>query len=155
MSFDNEQLINTEDISQHTIAEGTKIVASEIVKNKLFKVLKPETGVLNINFNFENGMSATENYYFKNTKSLILPKNPKSTITITPVNTKQGIYTISLYTEQLSKDVFLSIDDSSTKFNANGFDLLPGTTKEITMTTSLSLMEVKKRITYQSMNNIK
>ena len=155
MSFDNEQLINTEDISQHTIAEGTKIVASEIFKNKLFKVLKPETGVLNINFNFENGMSATENYYFKNTKSLVLPKNPKLTITITPVNTKQGIYTISLYTEQLSKDVFLSIDDSSTKFNANGFDLLPGTTKEITMTTSLSLMEVKKRITYQSMNNIK
>ncbi len=71
-----------------------------------------------------------ETYYFNKPKNLNLP--------LAKINYKvkkeDGKYTITMNSKQLAKDVFIEIPTQGARFTDNFFDLLPGVTKSIIIT---------------------
>jgi len=70
-------------------------------------------------------------YFFNKTKDLNLPQ-PSLRISLKEV---KGTYELTLKSEKLAKDVFVEIPVHGTQFTDNFFDLLPGETKKIQIST--------------------
>ncbi|HET6990233.1 MAG TPA: glycoside hydrolase family 2 protein, partial [Bacteroidia bacterium] len=142
-------------IARTTVYAGRSMMVLGFPKNMLFDELKPEQGVMNVVFSYEGDKSVSTKYYFAKTKSLDLPKDPGIVTDVVPVVGKPGAFTLTLRTVSLAKNVYMSIDDAGTKFSDNGFDLMAGETKDIVITTSLSLDELKTRLKLQTMNDFR
>lgn len=69
-------------------------------------------------------------HFFGYTKDL---KLPETTVKYT-VKSLDGRCEVTLNTRQLAKDVFVQIPIQGARFSDNFFDLLPGETKKITIT---------------------
>jgi beta-mannosidase len=137
-----------------TINAGRSNMVIGFEKKQLFDTLKPESAVLHVVFNYENNKSIGENHFFVPAKSLKLTKDPGLVNDIVPVAGKPGTYTITLRTVSLAKNVYLSLNDPKATFSDNGFDMLAGDTKDVTITTSLSLAELKAALKIQTMNTL-
>jgi beta-mannosidase len=135
-----------------TINAGRSNMVIGFDKKQLFDTLKPENAVLHVVFNYENNRNVSNNHFFVNTKSLKLAKDPGLVHDIVPVAGKPGSYTVTLRTVSLAKNVYLSLNDPKATFTDNGFDMLAGETKDVTITTSLSLAELKAALKIQTMN---
>ncbi len=153
MSFAGESARNK--VMHTIILPSTSKMVLGFKKNDLFETLAAEKGVMSVIFYYENGKNASEFYYFTNTKSLALEKEPGITYDIAPKSNANGSYTITLRTISLAKNIYLSIDEAQTKFSDNGFDLLPKATKEVEIESPLSLEDLKKRLKIQLMNNFR
>ncbi len=137
-----------------TIYTGRSSMVFGFEKKQLLDTLDPENGVLHLIFSYENNKSVTTNYYFANTKSLALAKDPGLMSDIVPVAGKAGTYTVTLRTVSLAKNVYLSFNDPKATFSDNGFDMLAGETKDVIITTSLSLEQLKAGMRIQTMNSL-
>lgn len=84
-----------------------------------------------------------ETYFFCPTRELALPK----TAITCKVKQKEGIYEVTLNSPKLAKDVFVEIPVQGARFSDNFFDLLPGETKKITITSPLLKKEEKANVT--------
>jgi beta-mannosidase len=138
-----------------TVYTGRSSMVLGFERKQFFDTLKPQNAVLHMVFNYENNKSITANYYFANTKSLNLSKDPGLVKDIVPVVGKPGSYTVTLRTVSLAKNVYLSFNDAKATFSDNGFDMMPGETKEVIITTSLSLEQLKAALKIQMMNSFR
>lgn len=117
------------DVSANTSAcifedKVSAFVASEQSKNCFLQLtLKDKSG----------RMIAAETYFFAHTKELALPQ------TIVTYKQKQtdGSCELVLISPKLAKDVFIEVPIQGARFSDNFFDLLPGETKKITVTSPL------------------
>ena len=74
-----------------------------------------------------------ENYFFQRTKDLSL----QPTSIVTKVKQMEGSCEVTLSSRQLAKDVFIEIPLQGVRFSDNFFDLLPGETKKVVITSPL------------------
>jgi len=86
--------------------------------------------------------------YFEPVKELELPR-PKIEYKI---EENEEAYVISLQSDLLAKNVFLSIGSENGFFSDNYFDLLPNETVEIHLQTTLSLEKLKKVLRFQTLD---
>ncbi len=130
--------------------------SSELVigfSRKMFlDTLAPENAVMNVVFNYENGRSVTTKYYFVSPKALALVKDPGVSFDVASVKNTDGTLTVSVQTVSVAKNVYLLIDDASTSFRNNGFDLLPGQAADVKVKTKLSPEELRKRLNVRTLN---
>lgn len=70
-------------------------------------------------------------------------KLEKPTIVVT---VDQHAGTVTLKTDKLAKDVYLSVDDLDVKFSDNYFDLLPGTFKSVSILNGINVSKIQSRI---------
>jgi beta-mannosidase len=122
-------------------------------KKALLDTLSPTKGVLHVIFSYDNKV-ARKDYYFVNTKSLALTKDPRLTTDVSTVRNADGTLTLTLTAISLAKNVYLTLDDADSKFSDNGFDLLPNETREIQITTKLSIDEVRNKLKVQTINSL-
>ncbi|CAN5914431.1 glycoside hydrolase family 2 protein [soil metagenome] len=137
-----------------TAYTGRSMMVLGFQKKEFFEKLDKEKGVLHLVLNYENNAAIISNYYFAPTKSLALTKDPGVATDITAVTGKAGTYTIALRTVSLAKNVYLSFNDPNATFSDNGFDMLAGETKDVIITTSLSLEKLKTELKIQMMNTL-
>lgn len=133
---------------------GRSIMVLGFQKKEFFDRIAPEKGVLHLVLNYENEKTIASNHYFANTKSLKLVKDPGLINDIVPVAGKPGSYTITLRTVSLAKNIYLSLNDPKATFSDNGFDMLAGETKDVIITTTLSLEQLKTEMKIQMMNSL-
>ena len=87
-------------------------------------------------------MLAQEVYFFEPTKNLNLPQ---ATISY-KLKQADGKCELTLSSAQLAKDVFIQIPIQGARFSDNFFDLLPGETKKITITSPLLNKQEKPQV---------
>ncbi len=73
-------------------------------------------------------------FYFRPVKELYLP-SPKVDY---DVSAKEGGFIIKLKSEELAKNVFLTIEDEDGFFSDNYFDMLPGTKVTVELNTKIA-----------------
>ena len=76
---------------------------------------------------------ADENYFFQRTKDLLL----QPTSIVSKVKQIDGSCEVTLSSSKLAKDVFIEIPLQGARFSDNFFDLLPGETKKVVITSPL------------------
>nr|WP_320117401.1 glycoside hydrolase family 2 protein [uncultured Marinifilum sp.] len=86
--------------------------------------------------------------YFKPVKELNLPR-PKVDYKI---NESEGGFVLSLKTDVLAKNIFLSVGEEDVFFSDNYFDLLPNDTIELKIDTKLSLNKLKEVLKIQTLD---
>lgn len=123
-------------------------------KKLLLDSLAAENGVLKVSFQYENGKSVSATHYFTSPKNLKLNKDPGITTEVKASEKNQGTFLITVQSKSFAKDVYLSVDDQTTRFSANGFDLAPGEVKTITIHSSASIDEIRKQLKIRSMNGM-
>lgn len=97
----------------------------------------------------ENGQFIANNvFYFRPVKEMTLP-SPNVEYEILPV---EGGYQIVLTTDQLAKNLFMTIDDEEGFFTDNYFDLLPGEEAEVSLKTSVSEEKIKELFKVQTLD---
>lgn len=137
-----------------TVYTGRSMMVLGFEKKQFFDRIPAGEGVFHLVFNYENNQSVTANHYFANTKSLKLPSDPGLVNDIVPAVGKPGTYIITLRTVSLAKNVYLSLPDVTATFTDNGFDMLPGETKDVIITTSLSEEQLKAQLKIQTINSL-
>ncbi|MBN2350034.1 MAG: glycoside hydrolase family 2 protein [Bacteroidales bacterium] len=105
---------------------------------------------LNITLNEDEKMLASTNVYFKPLKNLSFPH---SDIKVEVAKNESG-FAITLATDNLSKNVFLSTLEADGLFSDNFFDMLPGEEKTILFITENKDVDLKKQLRVMSLNNI-
>lgn len=125
MDFDGTEF-NNQQIDVEIPVNSSKVHFSEIVKDFL-KGNSKENVVLSLSL-IHDDKKLTENvFYFDEVKDLDLPKvSPKLS-----VSSDDNGYRVEISSEQLAKNVYLSIPGSIGQFSDNYFDLLPGETKVV------------------------
>ncbi|WP_430973127.1 beta-mannosidase [Sunxiuqinia rutila] len=91
---------------------------------------------------------ASNVFYFRPVKEMKLP-TPEVTYEIVPA---EGGYTISVKTDKLAKNLFMTIGDEEGFFSDNYFDLLPDETAEITLSTSVSEEKLREVFNIQTLD---
>jgi len=95
---------------------------------------------------FESGKKVidADYHYFAKVKDLALP-NPGVTLDIqeTPDN-----YSVTIHSENLSKNLFLTSTNSEVQFSDNFIDILPGLSVTVTCPKTIGLEEFKKGLKY-------
>lgn len=84
-----------------------------------------------------------EVHFFRPVKELALPQTQVKC----KVKQADGRYEVTLFSDKLAKDVFVQIPIQGARFSDNFFDLLPGETKRITITSPLIKKGDKPNIT--------
>jgi beta-mannosidase len=136
-----------------TIYTGRSMMVLGFQKKEFFDRVPATEGVFRMVFNYENDQSVQSIHYFATGKALKLPADPGLISDIVPLAGKPGSYTITLRTISLAKNVYLSLPDVNATFSDNGFDMLPGDTKDVIITTSLSEADLKAQLKIQLMNS--
>ncbi|HLG02389.1 MAG TPA: glycoside hydrolase family 2 protein, partial [Bacteroidia bacterium] len=108
-------------------------------------------GVLSLVFYYENEQTVRRVHYFDSPKNLQLPKNPGLKIIVTP-SSVSGTFFISITTKQLAKSVYITLDGQDARFSENGFDLLPGEERIVTLTGDFEKSEIENSLVLLSLN---
>ncbi len=91
----------------------------------------------------ESGSLLSESHWYANKpKDLELPKVEIKR----KVSAVDGVVSVELSTDNLAKNVFLSIPDETAHFSDNYFDLMPGQSKNITIKTDKSAKEIQNAL---------
>ncbi|MGQ7869757.1 beta-mannosidase [Sunxiuqinia sp. sy24] len=97
----------------------------------------------------EGGKVIAKNvFYFRPVKEMKLP-TPELNYEIA---SSEGGYRITIKTDQLAKNLFMTIGDEEGFFSDNYFDLLPGETAEITLSTSIAEDQLKEVFKIQTLD---
>ena len=72
----------------------------------------------------------------------------------TQVTPAAGGCTITVGADKFVRALCLSVDDDNSRWSNNYIDLLPGVTRSIFVSTTLSADEVKRTLTLQSLNDL-
>ena len=127
LSFDGTELWrNTQAV---TITPNSSKVYFSIPKEELVKSNPEESILLLADITGQEGSMDQGILYLKRPKDLVLPE---AKIDIT-VDKAGELYTLSLSSDKLCKNVYLTLDNGDGFFSDNYFDLLPGITKTITL----------------------
>jgi beta-mannosidase len=99
---------------------------------------------------YENNKAIASNkFYFKPVKDLELPK-----VNINfEVLKHEGKYIVKLNTDNLAKNVYLSVEGYDGNYSDNFFDLLPGEEKSVEFESSQSMEEVQNSITIRTIRD--
>jgi beta-mannosidase len=103
-------------------------------KAEFMKGKDPKTQVLVTELVVDGNIMASNKYYFTQVKNLTLPK-PAVKYEIAPA---EGGFEITLGTDKLAKNLFMTIGDEDGFFSDNYFDLLPGETVKVKLRTAIS-----------------
>lgn len=128
----NGEIVNEKTISNDKVLEGILKFDSMLIKELISDADKNETFLHLILKSKDNKVIAENNYFFAKPKDLKLTKPNLKIRKISPTE-------IEISTDILAKDVYLIGD---THFSDNFFDLLPKTSKRITLSKPLEKVEV-------------
>ena len=126
--------------------------SSVFYKNSLKEFLKDidtRNHVLKVELVDENEIIAANQIYFEAVKDLQLPK-PEVKYNLAK---KNGGYEIELSSQVLAKNVFLTIGDENGFFSDNYFDILPGESTKVKLTTELELQKLKEVLTLRTLES--
>lgn len=122
-------------------ANASKSVYTESV-SKLLKGEAKEDVVITAAFTDAQGIIYQNNYFLMKQKDI---RFPKTTINYEVVTTDGGVE-VTLSSPKFARAVFLSIEGIDNFFEDNYFDLLPGKSKSVKVTTSLSAADFRKQL---------
>ncbi len=141
----------------NVVNQSVKIPANTstlILEQSLVKLLngqKREDVVINMEISTSAGTTYQNNCFLCLQKDLRLqPAEPAWTIEPT-----EGGYFITVKANQFVRALCITVDDEKSSLDNNYFDLLPGTPTRCLLRTELPIDEVKKKISMQSLNQIK
>lgn len=112
-------------------ANSSTVVYEAAMKSLLTVEQRRETYLVMRLVDAKGKALASDVYFFNKTKDLNLP-HPSLRISLKEV---KGTYELTLKSDKLAKDVFVEIPVHGARFTDNFFDLLPGETKKIQITT--------------------
>lgn len=112
-------------------ANSSAVVYEEPVSRVLNEVQRRESYLVVRLVDSQGNVQAGDVYFFNKTKDLNLPQ-PAIRFSLKEA---AGSYELTLKSDKLAKDVFVEIPVHGTRFTDNFFDLLPGETKKIRVTT--------------------
>ncbi|MFZ4582948.1 MAG: beta-mannosidase [Paludibacter sp.] len=124
-------------------------IPANVVSNAPTKVFEAQTNTLTDNVEGTYGLLRLQSdgkeiarkvHFFTQPKNLELSK-PDISSNVTLVG---GLYTITLKSNMLVKDLYLNFEGIEGFFSDNYFDLLPGTTRELTFTTKEKIKNLPK-----------
>ena len=139
----NGKLIKKESISSLVLPGNTSLRVNQQALTSLLTAEQRKNCFLTLTLK-ENArrVLAQEVYFFEPTKNLNLPQ---ATISY-KLKQADGKCELTLSSAQLAKDVFIQIPIQGARFSDNFFDLLPGETKKITITSPLINKQEKPQV---------
>lgn len=139
----NGKLIKKESISSLVLPGNTSLRVNQQALTSLLTAEQRKNCFLTLTLK-ENArrVLAQEVYFFEPTKNLNLPQ---ATISY-KLKQADGKCELTLSSAQLAKDVFIQIPIQGARFSDNFFDLLPGETKKITITSPLLNKQEKPQV---------
>lgn len=139
----NGKLIKKESISSLVLPGNTSLRVNQQALTSLLTGEQRKNCFLTLTLK-ENArrVLAQEVYFFEPTKNLNLPQ---ATISY-KLKQADGKCELTLSSAQLAKDVFIQIPIQGARFSDNFFDLLPGETKKITITSPLLNKQEKPQV---------
>jgi len=127
-------------------ANSSTVMLSENIDN-LLKGEKKNDVVVHATFTAKNGKAYDNNYVLLKQKDINYPHvDIESEITPT-----DGGYNIKLTAPLFARAVFIEVDDVESVYSDNYFDMLPGETRTIKLTSKLPLNKVKSTFSVQSL----
>jgi beta-mannosidase len=133
----NSRIDNSKSILLHTVSLA-ELLTKGIAENMFLKMELVKEGKT----------IASNIYYFTEPKNLSLQKVPVS-YAIDSVTAHHFILTVSA--PALAKNVFIDVGNATISLSDNYFDLLPGESKTVELTSTLSLPELKNLIKIKSL----
>jgi beta-mannosidase len=130
-------LDNSKSVTVHTVS------VAELLKNGLAENL-----FLKTELEADNKSIADNVYYFTEPKNLSLHKVP---VTFAIDSIEAHRFALNVSAPSLAKNVFIDFGDANISLSDNYFDVLPGESKSIELTSTLSLSELKKLIKVKSL----
>jgi beta-mannosidase len=129
-------------------ANSSNIVYRKDLK-KLLKGIDPENAVLDVTLANGDKEIYRTTKYFKRTKDLNLPE---PNLKIETVKTING-YRVTVSTDVLAKNVYLSFEDYDGWFTDNFFDLLPGESRSVEFQTKERIEKPADKIKVRSIRD--
>ncbi len=129
-------------------ANSSNVVYNTGVK-KLLKGLKADKVVMDVQLSDNNGLIYETTKYFKRVKDLDLPL---PALKIETVKTFDG-YQVTVSTDVLAKNVYLSFEDYDGWFTDNFFDLLPGESRTVEFVTKERIEKPAEKIKVRSIRD--
>ncbi|VGO19552.1 beta-mannosidase [Pontiella sulfatireligans] len=123
-----------------TVPANTSTVMYSIPREEILEGIDDTQAVLLAEWVEEGAVQADALYYFRRVKDLELPE---ATVTHKIKSVSDG-FEITLKTDQLAKNVYLTIGDEDGFFSDNYFDLLPGTEVSVHLKTDCSAGVLKQ-----------
>lgn len=144
------QLVNTRICSVSTPANGSAVIQEQPLAI-LLKGHSRENVVLNMHLVTSSGMTYDNNFYLCLQRDLRLsPAIPE--ITIKPA---EGGYYITFMSDKFIRALAVTVDDNDSWTDNNYFDVLPGIPAVCFLRTPLSAEDVRSRLRYSCLNNLR
>ncbi len=140
LDFDGQQLwSHSADV---TIKANTSTIVFKEALKSLLKNINTSQVVLSTKLSVDNKLVYETTSYFKEAKDLQLPK---PTISTEVEKVAKG-YQITVSTDKLAKNLYMSYDEAEGWFSDNYFDLLPGESKTIVFETKEDINDLQKQL---------
>jgi beta-mannosidase len=123
-------------------------------KSALFDALKPADGILTATFMdylHSSVTGADEHIFGKEIDHNYPVAEPKYSFVR---YIREGPMAISVFSPVYIRNVMITCDDPNTTFSQNGFDLFPGSTVLVKISTSKTEAEIKESLRFHSMNRL-
>ena len=125
-----------------SVPANASILCFNMAESTLLASAVKNNCILKINLIENKNVLATNNFYFVPEKEMNLTKPKISVISISKENT----ITLTLMSDVLAKNVFITFAGITGIYNDNYFDLLPGIEKTITFKSTTPIGKVKPKI---------
>jgi beta-mannosidase len=136
------------DIKDVTVPANSSNTFFEVKTAEFLKKVQANKQFLVVEL-FENGTVISNNtLYFKPIKDILLPK-PEVKYEIASAD---GGFEISLTTDKLAKNLYMTIGDEEGFFSDNYFDLIPGQTVKVKLETKLSKEKLQGAFAIQTLD---
>jgi beta-mannosidase len=131
--------IITEFTKDILVLSNSSKIYYEIDLDEILPLIKKNETLLSVDFESSDGEVYNSIHYFALNKDLVLQK---PNISINSEKNSSG-HIITLVSDNLAKNVFLSISDEDIQFSDNYFDMLPGKIYTIQINKNISLQKLK------------
>ncbi|WP_430809914.1 MULTISPECIES: beta-mannosidase [unclassified Carboxylicivirga] len=135
--------------SEINIKANTSSIAFKKSLKSVLKGIDTKNAVLSTKLMVEGEAVYTSTFYFKAAKDLTLP-TPQLTAEVEKI--AEG-YKITVSTDKLAKNVYLSYDDAEGWFSDNYFDLLPGQSQTLVFETKANINKLKEKLLIRSLQD--
>ncbi|MBS2211475.1 glycoside hydrolase family 2 protein [Carboxylicivirga mesophila] len=147
LDFDGQQLwSHSADVN---IKANTSTIVFKEALTSLLKNINTSQVVLSTKLSVDNKLVYETTSYFKEAKDLQLPKPSIST----KVEKVAKGYQITISTDKLAKNLYLSYDEAEGWFSDNYFDLLPGESKTIVFETKEDINDLQKQLLVRTLQD--
>jgi len=132
-----------------TLDANSSVVIQTVRVQDLLKGALPEQVVIHCSLNQNQTVVADNNYFLVKQKEMAYPR-----VSIQrQIKAIDGGFQVQLSTTQFVRGVFMSIDGVDNFFSDNYFDILPGQTVNVKVTTSLTQPEFEKQLKVVSLSD--